>query len=352
MLLQNFFETSSNDDSASEQAIIMKLMRNLMESTTDGVLITEIDGRVVAINQAFEELHGWKREHIIGEFIPWIPSHNIDEANQLSQFVILGKSVSGHKSTRLRKDGSEVSISLTIFPITNNEGIVFGLVNVETKRFPESVIMENKLMETENTYKSLVESAQIGVYLYQESRIIYVNPHLANTFGFTVEEFVSQNNSDLVLKEDWLKLQEEASNSLTCHDSKHNFEIRGTRKDQKTIYLEGTVTYILYNGKPAVFVTCQDVTYKKEMDHLMLESAQRYRKLVEFLPEPIVVNSNGIIIYGNKSAVQLVGANSESEIIGASIFDFLHPDDHDDSRRTIQMIMESDEPPGLQVHKP
>lgn len=362
-LIHNLFKTSSKGEEVSEQAPILKLLLNLLESATDGILITGLDGRVVAINRAFEELHGWKREHAEGEILPWIPSHLIDETKQLSQSALSGESVVGHTSISLRQDGSHIPISLTIFPIANSKDINIGLVYVETKLIrieeqprdkecsAESVRMKNMLMETENTYKSLVENAQIGVYLYQEDRVIYVNPHLAQIFGYTVEEFIIQNNSDLIAKEDWIKLQEEAANALKSHDSKHAFELRGTRKDQRIIYLEGTVTFIIYNGKPAVFVTCQEVTYKKEMEQLMLESAQRYRKLVELLPEPIIVNSNGTIIYGNISAVKLVEAKSESEIIGTSIFDILHPDNHEDSRKTIQKIMESDEPPGLQRRK-
>ncbi len=362
-LIHNLFKTSSNGEETSVQAPISKLLINLLESATDGVLITGLDGRVVAINRAFEELHGWKREHVAGKLLPWIPTHLIDEVNQLSNSALSGQSVDGHPSISLRQDGSYIPISLTIFPIANSENTHTGLVYVETRLITieeqprdkacsvESVRMKNMLMETENTYKNLVENAQIGVYLYQEGRVIYVNPHLAQIFGYTVEEFVFQNNSNLIAKEDWIKLQNEATSALKSHDSKHTFELRGTRKDQRIIYIEGTVTYIIYNGKPAVFVTCQEVTYKKEMEQLMLESAQRYRKLVELLPEPIIVNSNGTIIYGNISAVQLVGAKCESEIIGTSIFDFLHPDDHENSRKTIQRIMESDEPPGLQRRK-
>jgi len=343
MLLQDLLKTLG--ENISRQEPIMELFHNLLESSTEGILITELDDKVIAMNRAFEQLHGWRREDVIGEILPWIPSHFIDETKLLSQMILADKAVIGYETIRLREDGSQVSISLTIFSITNHEGIVIAIVYVE------KVSAEQKLMETENTYKSLVENAQIGVYLYQEGRIIYVNPHLAHIFGYTVEEFFFRNNSDLVVKEDWMKLLEEARQALTSHDSKHNFEITGIRKDRNKIYLEGTITFITYNGRPAVFVTCQDVTYKKEMEQLILESAQRYHSLVKFLPEPIVVNNNGSIIYANKLAVQLVGAKSEVDIIGMSIFDFLHPDDHDNSKRTIQRIMESDEPSGLQRRK-
>jgi PAS domain S-box-containing protein len=466
LIFHELFKTLFSGENSLEHKSILDLVQNLMENTNDGIAVTELDGKVLMVNKAFEELHGWNREEVIGSTLSWIPHHLVDELKHITNLILSGGRVTKHETMRLRKDGSYVFITLTVFPIVNPEGDVKALVYVENELqdnnnelyrrlvelSPESIIIctdyqivyansaaadligatrpeelvgrhvveflhsdyikdllvqveglsqssvpsdiiqkkfirmdkqvinvevraiashylgepsvqlwcrnitdltkaENNLMEIENIYKSLVDNAQIGVYLYQEGQVIYVNPCLAKLFGYSVEEFMLQKKRDLVVVEDWIKLKEEVRRVLTNQDSKHFFEIRGIRKDQKTIDLEGTISFITYNGNPAVFVTCQDITYKKEVEQLILDSAQRHHRLVKFLPEPIIVSNNGFIIYANKLAVELVKVKNVTELIGRSVFEFLHPDDHNNSKRTIQNVMESDEPSGFQECK-
>jgi PAS domain S-box-containing protein len=55
-------------------------------------------------------------------------------------------------------------------------------------------------------------------------------------------------------------------------------------------------------------------------------SENRYRNLIDLSPDPIIVHKNGKLIYVNNAAVKIVSAHSSDELIGRSIFDFVHPD--------------------------
>jgi PAS domain S-box-containing protein len=56
------------------------------------------------------------------------------------------------------------------------------------------------------------------------------------------------------------------------------------------------------------------------------ESEERYRRLVEFSPESIVVHSSGRIVFINPAGVRLLGAAASEELIGRAVLDFVHPD--------------------------
>jgi PAS domain S-box-containing protein len=58
------------------------------------------------------------------------------------------------------------------------------------------------------------------------------------------------------------------------------------------------------------------------------ESEERYRRLVEYSPEPIAVHSGGRMVFINPAGVQLMGAATPEELIGRPILDFVHPDYH------------------------
>ena len=70
----------------------------------------------------------------------------------------------------------------------------------------------------------------------------------------------------------------------------------------------------------------------------LMESEERYRRLVERSPDAIVVHREGRFVYVNPSAVQLWGAATAQDLIGRSILDVVHPDYHDHVRERVDYI--------------
>ncbi len=59
------------------------------------------------------------------------------------------------------------------------------------------------------------------------------------------------------------------------------------------------------------------------------ESETRYRQLVEFSPESIVVHHDGVILYVNTAAVELFGAKITDDLVGTPVLERVHPDFRD-----------------------
>ena len=57
-------------------------------------------------------------------------------------------------------------------------------------------------------------------------------------------------------------------------------------------------------------------------------SEERYRRLVEASPDTLFVQHGGRFTYVNPAGVALFGAKDESELLGTSVFDRIHPDTH------------------------
>ena len=88
----------------------------------------------------------------------------------------------------------------------------------------------------------------------------------------------------------------------------------------------------------------RDITERKLSDRLILESEERYRRLVEVLPEAVFINVNDTITFCNRACLQLFGATSETDLLGKSPLDLIHPDFHSIVRSRIETIKEKDEP--------
>jgi len=65
---------------------------------------------------------------------------------------------------------------------------------------------------------------------------------------------------------------------------------------------------------------------REAMEYALRESEERYRRLVEHSPDAILVHCDGSFVYANATAVELLGAEKEGDIVGKSPLDFLLPD--------------------------
>tara|TARA_R110000868_G_scaffold39376_4_gene137090 strand:- start:4377 stop:10016 length:5640 start_codon:yes stop_codon:yes gene_type:complete len=74
-----------------------------------------------------------------------------------------------------------------------------------------------------------------------------------------------------------------------------------------------------------------------------VEAEQRYRNLIEQSPTPMIVNDGHTIAYLNPAAIEMYGANSADDIIGKSVFEYIHPDERLEFSARISSIMDNGE---------
>jgi diguanylate cyclase (GGDEF)-like protein/PAS domain S-box-containing protein len=59
------------------------------------------------------------------------------------------------------------------------------------------------------------------------------------------------------------------------------------------------------------------------------ETEDRYRRLVELCPDPIIVHCDATIVYANPATLAMAGATNPADLIGHPILEFIHPDFHE-----------------------
>ncbi|MCX6175556.1 MAG: PAS domain S-box protein [Ignavibacteriales bacterium] len=82
----------------------------------------------------------------------------------------------------------------------------------------------------------------------------------------------------------------------------------------------------------------KEIEEHKRAEEALLESEERYRKLVNLSPDAIVVHSGGRFIFVNPAAVKLFGGKNPQDILGKPIIEFVHPDFRNIVQNRVQQI--------------
>ena len=80
----------------------------------------------------------------------------------------------------------------------------------------------------------------------------------------------------------------------------------------------------------------RDVTEARRSQEAVRQSEERYRQLVEVLPDAVFIHSEGRFVFANSAALKLLGANGPTDLVGRPILDIVHPDYREVVKKRVQ----------------
>jgi PAS domain S-box-containing protein len=96
-------------------------------SSDDAIVSKDLNGAVTTWNKAAERLFGYPAKEVVGKSITiLIPSDRLNEEGEILGRIRRGECVDHFETVRQRKDGSLVTVSLTISPVTDDSGEIIG----------------------------------------------------------------------------------------------------------------------------------------------------------------------------------------------------------------------------------
>ena len=119
---------------------------------TEAVISTDLDFRIQSWNQAAERIYGWRAEEVLGRVtLDFLrnPSGSQTVRDQAVTAIAEQGTWSGDV-VRLRKDGSEIHLLLTVTKLTDENGLPFGIVAISrdiTKRKQTVAALQAKIAE-------------------------------------------------------------------------------------------------------------------------------------------------------------------------------------------------------------
>ena len=159
-------------------------LQALTENNPLGIVVLDLQHRVLMCNPAFEALFGYHQSEILGAELDSLlaPGDSRTEAVALTRRSTSGNVVR-EKARRLRSDGSLVDVQILGVPISVDGKLVgsFGMY----EDISERMRAEKAQREAEERFRSLFENATEGIFqTTTDGRYLSVNPALARMCGF------------------------------------------------------------------------------------------------------------------------------------------------------------------------
>lgn len=303
-------------------------LRSLFESSADSMDLIDLNGNVLAVNSAFEELYGWKAEEIIGKPMPTIPKDRLDKVNEQRKNARNGQPTKGIEVYCIKKDGTAFEVNITMSPLHDENGNVFAFSGI-TRDISKRKKLEADLRESKDRYKSLLNESPEPIYVHSNGIIRYINQAAVKMFGFhNPTELLDRHVLDFV-HADSIEIVSDRirRTTLVKNFPKETSEQKMIRADRSTFIAEATFLGIDYEDEPAVQVVFRDISERKLFEEALIRSEEKYRLIADNMKDLVaIIDENGVFKYASPSYFTVLGFPSES-FVGNSAFDNVHAED-------------------------
>jgi PAS domain S-box-containing protein len=103
------------------------LFEAIVESSDDAILSKDRDAVITSWNPGAAALYGYSAEEAIGQPVSiLIPEHRGDEERGILEHALSGARIEHYETERVRKDGTMVTVALTVSPIKMSDGSIAG----------------------------------------------------------------------------------------------------------------------------------------------------------------------------------------------------------------------------------
>ena len=225
--------------------------RLVIEYMSDGMLVLDVQNRVVDLNAAAAQILDSKPEDVIGQ-----PAQIVLERwpDLVAQFA---ETTNAQTEISVTGEDGTFYFDLLISPLQDDRERPLGRL-VMLRNITDS-------KQTEEAYFTLVEQTLQGFAIIQDGKIRFANAGLASITGLPVDELISApvTNLSLAIHPDDLANMD----NVVPNGSRNEF--RFFNQLGEVHWLEFTATEIQYQGKTAVQVVLSDITDRKEVEEAL-----------------------------------------------------------------------------------
>jgi len=260
------------------------LLRQLIKHTPAAVAMFDREMRYIAVSDRWLTDYHLQGQDVVGrshyEVFPDIP----ERWKEVHRRVLAGAAERCDEDPFPRADGTTEWVHWDVRPWMTGEGDIGGLT-MFTQVITERKRAEERLQDSETRFRTLSETALVGIYIVQDGRLSYVNRSLHRIFGYEDGELIGADPMVVIHPDDRGRVAENLGLRLGGSVTSMEYEFRGIRKDGETVFVNVLGSAVELDGRSAILGNIMDVSDRKRSERELRESARRFRELAENIDE-------------------------------------------------------------------
>lgn len=268
-------DISERKETEAELTWTKEMLESFFNNTSDAICVTDLNGDTLHVNEAFMGLFGWSYEECIGKSVfLTVPADLQEEVQNLHEAVEFGGHISGYETRRIRRNGDEFDVSVTISPIRNNAGNAIAIASI-SRDITENKRVETALRRSEMKYRLIAENMTdiIGL-LDPQGSIEYISPSSLFLLGAEPENLKGQCICLIIHEDDRSKLEELLQDSMNPQ-AVGVAELRFRHASDRWVVLEVTcrsIPDLELGDKSNILIVGRDITERKQAEEMLLKS--------------------------------------------------------------------------------
>ncbi|HNW98650.1 MAG TPA: PAS domain S-box protein [Bacteroidales bacterium] len=219
----------------------------------------------------------------------------------------------------IKKSGEIIWVRVYAHPIWDKKKKRLAGIYGAVKDITERKKVEAELRESEEKYRTLIESAIDSIMIIKDGVIEFVNHVLTSASGYTANELIGQPFINFVSQKDRKRILQYYNKRISGDNTPIGYEANAILKNGTEVPVEITASVFNYFGKKAELVFLHDITERKLAEKALKKSEETYRLIFEYSPLGIFsFDEKGVIVTCNDNFVKIIGSSKE-KLIGLNI---------------------------------
>lgn len=312
------FKAELPDLQAMQRALLAseERLRKLVASANDAVVVMDAKGLVVDWNPRAQWMFGWSAQEAIGQRLSElvIPlKYRERHESGLRRYIntrqsrVMGRSV---ELEALRRDGSELPIELSIWPLDAGGDILFGAF---IRDISSRHAAQQALRLQEEKYRSVVDHVSEGILVVRDGRIVFANPSTERMVGLSLAQMQAVPFTELIHPDDQAMVRERHLRRLRGEPVEQHYAFRVPRADGSVVWLELSAVQIDWEDAPATLSFITDITERRRLEEGLKQTlAERDTILDNSIVGILFLDRDRRVRWANSAMAAMFGMSRES----------------------------------------